>query len=345
MAAPLKINGHSIAPGERVTLELPLPQLYTHAPLTMSVRVIRGRREGPRLFVSAAVHGDELNGIEIIRRLLRHSALKRMCGTLIAVPIVNIYGVIHHSRYLPDRRDLNRSFPGSERGSMAARLAGLFMSEIVEHCTHGIDLHTGAINRANLPQVRAKLDDPETAELARAFGVPVVLNANLRDGSLRQAAAERGVRMLLYEAGEALRFDELGIRAGRRGVLNVMRHLGMLSPSRRRRAPAAEPSVVRSSSWVRAPESGVLRTTASLGERIERDGLLGMITDPFGDSEVQVRSPADAILIGRTNIPLVHEGEALFHLARFEDDEGVAESLETFQSENDSYTSRELPIR
>ena len=345
MVAPLKINGQSIGPGERVTLELPLPQLYTHAPLTMSLRVIRGRRDGPRLFVSAAIHGDELNGIEIIRRVLRHSSLKSMRGTLIAIPIVNIYGVIHHSRYLPDRRDLNRSFPGSERGSMAARLAGLFMSEIVEQCTHGIDLHTGAINRANLPQVRAKLDDAETADLARAFGVPVVLNANLRDGSLRQTAAERGVRMLLYEAGEALRFDELGIRAGRRGVLNVMRHLGMLPRSRRRRTAAAEPFVARSSSWVRAPESGVLRTTASLGARVERDDLLGLITDPFGDSEVQVRSPADAILIGRTNIPLVHEGEALFHLARFEDDEGVAESLETFQSENDSYPSREPPIR
>jgi len=127
VAAPLKINGQSIGPGERVTLELPLPQLYTHAPLTMSVRIIRGRRDGPRLFVSAAVHGDELNGIEIIRRLLRHSALRHMSGTLIAIPIVNIYGVIHHSRYLPDRRDLNRSFPGSEGGSMAARLAGELM--------------------------------------------------------------------------------------------------------------------------------------------------------------------------------------------------------------------------
>ena len=189
-AAPLTINGTSIQPGQRVTLDIPLPQLYTHTPMTMPAHVIRGKREGPSLFVCAALHGDELNGVEIIRRLLKLRAMRRLNGTLIAIPMVNVYGVIHHSRYLPDRRDLNRSFPGSERGSLASRLADLFMTEIVANCTHGIDLHTGASHRANLPQIRGNLDDEETARLAKLFGVPVLINSRIRDGSLREAAAD-----------------------------------------------------------------------------------------------------------------------------------------------------------
>ncbi len=210
------IGGETIPLRSRRMIELPLPPLYTHSPLTLPVHVVRGAKSGPRLFVSAALHGDELNGTEIIRRLLNQTVLKRLRGTLVAVPIVNVYGLIHQSRYLPDRRDLNRSFPGSVKGSLAARLAHLFMTEIVHNCTHGIDLHTGAIHRSNLPQIRANLDDEETARLADSFGVPVLLNANLRDGSLREAAAEHGIPMLLYEAGEALRFGEVPFMPARR---------------------------------------------------------------------------------------------------------------------------------
>ena len=177
------IGGKSIPRRSRALIELPLPPLYTHTPLKLPVHILRGAKDGPRLFVSAALHGDELNGTEIIRRLLKQPGLKRLRGTLVAVPIVNIYGLLNHSRYLPDRRDLNRSFPGSSKGSLAARLANLFMTEIVDKCTHGIDLHTGAIHRSNLPQIRANLDDPETARLAESFGVPVLLNSNTRDGS------------------------------------------------------------------------------------------------------------------------------------------------------------------
>ena len=346
MSNTLKINGQTISPGSRLTLDLPLPQLYTHAPLTMPVHVIRGKKPGPRLFVSAAIHGDELNGVEIIRRLLKLPALNRLRGTLIAIPMVNVYGVIHHSRYLPDRRDLNRSFPGSDRGSLAGRLAHLFMTEIVANCTHGIDFHTGAIHRANLAQVRANLDDEETARLAHAFQVPVLLNSNLRDGSLREAAAECGIPMLLYEAGEALRFDEVSIRAGLRGTVNVMRELGMLPGIKRSAKAKIEPFVARSSNWVRAPMGGVLRTMIPLGGRIKKDELLGMISDPFGDKEVEVKSANGGIVIGRTNIPLVLEGEALFHIARFEDVKEVAQHLETFTSvyEETPPTTADPPI-
>jgi len=328
--ATFEINGRVIAPGERATVDLPVARLYTHAPIAMPVHVVRSRKSGPTLFVSAAIHGDELNGVEIIRRLLRARAMRRLRGTVVAIPIVNIHGFIDRSRYLPDRRDLNRSFPGSDHGSLAARLAHLFMTEIVERCTHGIDLHTGAIHRSNLPQIRANVDDPETDRLARCFDVPVVLNDTLRDGSLRQAAAERGIPMLLYEAGEALRFDETSIRAGVRGIINVMRALEMLPPARSRRH-AGGPVVARASNWVRAPISGVFRAEIPLGARVARNGLLGVVSDPFGECEAEVTSPHDGIIIGRSNLPLANEGDALFNVARFTAVDDAAARVEAFQ--------------
>jgi predicted deacylase len=330
-AGPFEINGVRVEPGQRVGIDLPVARLYTHTSLSMPVQVVHGKLHGPCLFVSAAIHGDELNGVEVIRRLLRHTALKRLHGTLVAIPIVNIHGFLDRSRYLPDRRDLNRSFPGSSKGSLAARIAKLFMKEVVARCSYGIDLHTAAIHRENIPQIRANLDDPETERLAHAFGVPVLINSTLRDGSLRMAAAEQGVTMLLYEAGEALRFDEVSIRAGLKGVLNVMRELEML-PARKRNTTVLKPPVVaRSSSWVRAPESGILRTLVSLGSRVEKNSLLALIADPFGEAGIEVRAEDEGIVIGRTRLPLVHQGEALFHLAQFTHTGRAARSVEVFQ--------------
>jgi predicted deacylase len=313
----LTINHTQVTPGERITLDLPVTRLYTHTPVTMPVHVVHGKRPGPRLFGSAAIHGDEINGVEIIRRLLKRKALRQLRGTLIAVPIVNVHGFLAHSRYLPDRRDLNRAFPGSEKGSLAARLAQLFMREVVSNCTHGIDLHTGSLHRSNLPQVRADLSDAQTRRLAQVFGVPVLINANLRDGSLRQAAAERGIISLLYEAGEALRFDESAIRIGLGGTLAVMRALGMIADTGARRKPA-EPLVAQSTRWVRAPKSGVLRALVALGTRVRKGSTLGVITDPFGESEEPIIAPTRGIIVSRINLPLVNEGEALFHIARLQ---------------------------
>ncbi len=333
MSAELIINDQIIEPGSNVMIDLPLPRLYTHALMTMPIHVVRGKKPGPRLFVSAAIHGDELNGVEIIRRLLKQPALNKLRGDLIAIPMVNVYGVIHHSRYLPDRRDLNRSFPGSKKGSLAARLADLFMTEIVVKCTHGVDLHTGAIHRNNLPQIRANLDDVETLSLAKSFHVPVLLNSNLRDGSLREAADKFGIPMLLYEAGEALRFDEHSIRAGLRGILGVMRHLGMLSARKSRKSAVIEPFVARSSQWVRAPSSGIFRAAKSLGEKIKRNDILGVINDPVAALETAVISPCNGLIVGRSELPLVHEGEAIYHIAQFEDNREVAEHVEMFQDD------------
>ncbi len=332
---PITIGGVEVQPGERKTIELQLGKLYTHTPTTMPVQVICGRQEGPVLFVSAAIHGDELNGVEVIRRLLQVPALRRLKGTLIAVPIVNLYGFINHSRYLPDRRDLNRCFPGSQKGSLAARIARIFMTEIVNQATHGIDLHTGAINRSNLPQIRADLDDAETLSLARAFGTPVILNSALRDGSLRAAARQKNIPILLYEAGEALRFDEFAIRGGVEGIIRVMRALEMLPKSRR--APGLEPMMARSSMWMRAPQSGIFRAFVNLGDRVVRDQtLLGIVSDPFGESETEIWSPCSGLVIGQMNLPLVNEGDALYHIAQFYRTDLAVERLESYQENLES---------
>jgi predicted deacylase len=342
----LKIGEVEVKAGESVTIDLPMASLYSHAPMSLPVQVIRGRRDGPSLFVSAALHGDEINGVEIIRRVLRLPLLKKLRGTLIAIPIVNVYGFVSRSRYLPDRRDLNRSFPGSDRGSMAARLAELFLTEIVDKCDYGIDLHTGAVHRDNLPQIRANLDDPETSRIAHAFHVPVLLNSNIRDGSLREVAAERGIPVLLYEAGEALRFDERSIRAGVKGIIGVMRVLGMLPAASRARKPA-EPLVARASTWVRAGRSGILRMTSALGARVRRNEIIGVIADPFGQQELEVSANASGIIIGRTNLPLVNEGEAIFHIARFESAKVAEDTVEAFQADEipvDPVLEEEPPI-
>jgi predicted deacylase len=327
------MGGTTVAPGTSATVDLPVSLLSTHTPVTLTVRVVNGKQAGPTLFLSAAVHGDELNGVEIIRRVLTHRALRRMRGTLIAAPVVNVFGFIARERYLPDRRDLNRSFPGSSTGSLASQLAQLFLTEIVKKSDFGIDLHTGSMFRDNLPQIRGTCEDPQLHDLAFAFGAPVVINAGLRDGSMRKSAGDAGVPVLVYEAGEALRFDELSIRIGVKGVLNVMRHLGMLPASRNQvenRSVHAE-----SSFWERASAGGILRTPCALGNKIAKDGILGVIADPLGGVEVEVRAREAGIVIGRSNLPVVNQGDALFHIARVRNPSRAAERLEIIQDASD----------
>ena len=329
-----ELGGERIAAGSSTTVELPVANLYTNTPVHIPVRVIHGRRDGPVLWVSAALHGDEINGVEIVRRVLRHPDLKRLRGTLIAVPIVNTLAFLHQSRYLPDRRDLNRSFPGSERGSLAARIAHLFLKEVVGRSDYGIDLHTGAIHRPNLPQIRANLANETTARLARAFGAPLLLNSPPSDGTLRAYTTEHGIPVLLYEASEALRFDELAIRIGMRGAIRVMRELEMLPRTRSRtRTRAPEPVTAQSSQWVRAGTSGILRAQVALGDRVRKDQQIAVIGDPMGDDELPVAATTDGVVIGRLNLPLVHEGDALFHIAKVDRPAKAAATVEQVQTE------------
>ena len=302
----VSIGGTDIPPGGRLFVDLPVANLYTHTSLNMPVQVVNGRQPGPTLFVSAAIHGDELNGVEIVRRLLAQKSL-------------------------PDRRDLNRSGPGSAKGSVASRLAHTFAEQIILQSDYGIDMHTGAQHRANLPQIRANLDDPATLQMAQAFNVPLMINAQVRDGSLRGFAAENNIPTLLYEAGEALRFDEVSIRAGLRGVLNVMRHLDML-PARKRQIQPAESLIATSTNWVRAAASGIVRSRVKLGQRVAKGALLATISDPFGEVETAIEAPCSGIIIGNTNLPLAHEGDALMHIARFDSVALAQDMLEEFQT-------------
>ncbi|WIO74907.1 succinylglutamate desuccinylase/aspartoacylase family protein [Porticoccaceae bacterium LTM1] len=313
---PVEFAGVTIKPGEQKTIQIPLAAMVTHNDLEMTAHVIHGKTAGPCLFISATIHGDEINGVEIIRRLLRQKQINRIRGTLIAIPIVNVHGFITHTRYLPDGRDLNRSFPGSQKGSLTARIANTFFNEVVTKCTHGIDLHTGARHRDNLPQMRADLSIESAKQLALAFGVPAIIDSKNRDGSLREAAGEHGIPVVVYESGEALRFDEVAIRAGVRGIQNVMREIGML-PKLKKKAASKAPVVSTSTSWVRAPKSGILRSLVPLGGKVEANTVLGIIADPLGMSESEVITPEAGIVIGRTNMPLIHEGDALFHVAYY----------------------------
>jgi len=333
--AAFDIGGQKIPAGQKVTLNLTIGAFNNHMPANMPVRVIHGREPGPVLFVSAAVHGDEIIGVEIIRRLLRASAIRRLKGTLLCVPVVNTFGFVNHQRYLPDRRDLNRSFPGSPGGSLAGQLADLFTKEIVARSDFGIDLHSAAVHRVNLPQIRFFSPRPEFKDTAMAFGAPIILESPLREGSLRQTALNQDVDVLLYEAGEALRFDEFSVRVGVKGILNVLKHHAMIG-GRSITPPKVAPIFVRSSRWIRSPVGGMFRARKSIGDRVRENEVLGYISDPFGDSHEDVPTLNEGIIIGRTNLPIVNPGDALFHIASVKKLDSASDNLESIEQDIES---------
>lgn len=308
------IGEASVARGSRATVDLPVSTLSNHTRMSLPVHVVHGESSGPVMFLSAAIHGDEILGVEIIRRLLAHPALGKLSGTLLAIPIVNSFGFLNHTRYMPDRRDLNRSFPGSDRGSLASLLADLFFREVVLRSQYGIDFHTAALHRTNLPQVRLAPGEPELMQMAEAFAPPVILVSKLREKSLRLCAGEAGVKVLLYEGGEALRFDDAAIEMGVKGALRVMAALGMIEPTPRHAAPP--PVISDSSIWVRAPEGGILHTIRRSGDRVGKREVIGVVADPLGSNSVPVVADDDGIIVGRTNLPIVNRGDALFNIAR-----------------------------
>jgi len=330
--APFDIAGQRVAPGETSQVTLPAARLYTDTPIDIVIEVVHGKQEGPVLLVCAALHGDEINGVEVCRRLVHHPALARLRGTLLIVPIVNSFGFIQQSRYLPDRRDLNRCFPGSARGALGSRLAHLFRTEILARATHAIDMHTGAIHRDNLAQIRTDVDEPRAAGMAQAFGAPIIIDAKLRDGSLRATAGEMGIPLILYEAGEALRFSETAIKAGVRGTLSVMRHLEMFPPRRVER-PQREAVIARKTYWVRAEGNGMMVGHVTLGERVTKGQTLAHLVSPYGREGTPVLAKADGIIVGMARIPLVNEGEALFHIGEFDRLVRAEEVVEEFHEQ------------
>lgn len=309
---PISVGGVTVSPGRKVQIDLPFAEVVTGSTESLPVKVINGRSAGPNIWLSAAIHGDELNGIQIIRKVIKDIDAKSLRGAIIAVPIVNPLGFIIESRYLPDRRDLNRSFPGSARGSSAARLANVFMTEIVDQCSVGIDLHTATNHRINIPQIRANLDDAMTLKMARAFGAPFTIHARLKDGSLRQAAVERGKTVLLYEAGQAHRFDDDAVGVGVVGVLRALRSMQMIDA----RLPRARPTrLVRRTRWVRARRGGIADIVVKLGDYVEKGQPVASISDAFGMRPTQAIASETGWVIARSLRPLVNSGDSLVHIA------------------------------
>lgn len=308
------IGGVRMRAGTTRELSLPITRMVTGAEVSVPVRIVHGREDGPVVWLTAATHGDEVVGIEVIREVLTSLSPKTFRGTLVAAPIVNVLGFMAGDRYLPDRRDLNRSFPGSARGSLASRIAHLLMTEVIRKGSVGIDLHTGAFGRTNLPQVRGDLDDPETRSLAEAFGAPVMYHAKLRDGSLRAAAREVGCRVLLYEAGESWRMDDWAVAAGVAGVRRVLAALNMIDGADA--VPDGANQECRTSGWVRARNTGILMLDVDLGQHVSIGQRLGVLTDSFGKTVRLVRADRAGIVIGRAQTPLVNSGDALVHIAQ-----------------------------
>lgn len=311
---PIRLGGRVVAPGEAVEVRLEVSELYTADPLYVPMTVIRGARPGPTLFLTAAVHGDELNGVAVIRDLLIDQDLSRLAGCLIAVPVVNVPGFLNQSRTLPDGRDLNRSFPGHPDGSFSARLAHRIFQDVVSRSDYGIDLHTAGGDRANFPHVRADLGDARVGELAAAFGCPLVIHGRGPDGALRQVAAKAGVPTIVYEAGSSRVFERRLIDIGLAGVLRVLRHLEMIPDGHLEPAPLR--LEIKKSSWLRANAGGILDLKVSLGDPVRRGQVISVNTNPFGRERSQLEAPAGGIVIGLTRSPLVHPGDAVCHLAR-----------------------------
>jgi len=334
-AASFSFGGLDVRPGTRQVIDIEISQLSNSLPMGLPVQVIHGSLPGPVLFISAAVHGDEIIGVEVIRRLAQRPSLEGLRGTLLLVPVVNGYGFINHSRYLPDRRDLNRSFPGSETGSLAARLAHIFLEQVVSRADYGIDLHSAAIHRENLPQIRVSDGDGTTLDLAKAFGAPSIVVSDLRDGSLRIAAAQRDVPVLLFEGGEGLRFDETAVRAGLAGILRVMTHVGMIDGDTVADAPAP-PVLSRKSQWLRAPEGGLLRLWKDLGETVEAGEAIGVVSDLFGEREHEITAGKGGLIIGRVTMPIVNEGDAIAHIAQVDGAVPVNEHVEAIVGQLDN---------
>jgi len=311
----IEIGGQKIYPGESKQVVVNIARLPSRTVIDTLIHVFRSEKEGPVLLLSAGLHGDEINGIESLRRMIVKKQLMPEIGTIICIPIINIYGFLNFSRDLPDGKDINRSFPGSENGSLASRVAHFIVQEILPQIDYGIDYHTGGAAKSNYPQVRCITKDEENLNLAKAFAAPIILNSNYRPGSLRKEAAKNGKRIIVYEGGESLRFDENAIEQAIKGTKRVMHYLNMVSKS-----PNKEftPTLVEKSSWVRAKYAGMFRSNIMPGDTVKKNQIIGSITDPYGDFEHKKKAPFNGIVIGKNNNPIVHAGDALFHLGKLD---------------------------
>ncbi|WP_317195523.1 succinylglutamate desuccinylase/aspartoacylase family protein [Rufibacter psychrotolerans] len=305
------INNIEIRPGDDLLIRLNISRLPSGTQIDIPIHVFRSEEPGPVLLLMAGMHGDEVNGIETIRRMIRRRMLQPLRGTILAIPILNIYGFLNFSREVPDGKDVNRSFPGSATGSLASRVAARFTREVLPLVDYGIDFHTGGASRSNFPQIRCELEGEGNEPLAQAFGAPFILDSKLRPGSLRKEASKLGKSIIVYESGESLRLDETSINTGIEGTIRVMHHLGMTDTS----VPVSHPPVVcKKTTWIRARRAGLFRSFVKNGQAISRGQQVGTVADPYGYASHPITSPVNGYVIGLNHMPVVNQGDAILHI-------------------------------
>lgn len=307
----LVIAGTPVTPGEHRFVEINVARLPSGTLIQMPVHVFRSKQPGPVILLSGGLHGDEINGIEIVRRLVNDKILKKLQrGTVIALPIINVYGFLQFSRDVPDGKDVNRSFPGNPDGSLAAIVANLVTKEILPIIDFGIDFHTGGSSRTNYPQIRFAKEDELGREIAEVFKAPITLHSSLIPGSLRSTARELGKSIVVFEGGESLRLSEFTIEEAIRGVKRILHHHGMIKSSPK----ARKQHFIGTSTWVRAEASGLFVFKKQAGQKVKKGQTIGWVHSPYNDYHVKIKSPADGLIIGHNNFPLVHRGDAVFHI-------------------------------
>lgn len=307
----MNINGIEIRPGDQKSIEVNIARLPSHSSIDIVINVARSMKKGSVLLLMGGLHGDEINGVEIIRRMIERGKNIPKIGTVICIPILNIFGFIHFSRYVPDGKDVNRSFPGNKNGSLASRVAYYLMHHIIPKIDYGIDFHTGGDDRFNYPQIRCMLNDPINQQLADAFQAPFTLHAQYRPKSLRQSAAKLGKHIIVFEGGESSRFNEHAIEEAINGTIRLMNYLNMTEEK-----PVASTAnkIIRNSSWIRAKASGMFLSSVKCGDFIKKNAIVGSINDPFGELNLSVKAHTTGYVIGLNNNPLIHQGDALMHV-------------------------------
>ncbi len=311
MMEDLKIAGETIKPGKEKQILATISRLPTRTQIDIPIVVSRSKKPGPTLLLMGGMHGDEINGVEIVRRIIRQKLHRVEKGTTICIPILNVYGFLNFSRQVPDGKDVNRSFPGSRNGSLASQIAFHFRNEILPVIDFGLDFHTGGARINNYPQIRGQMDVEENRILAEAFGAKYIINSPFREKSLRKEAAKQGKNILVYEAGESLRLRKNSIDEGINGALRVMQHLKMRMEAPQPNAPSIH---ISSSSWLRSKAGGLYHSFVRPGEVVKKGQKVGIIAGPFGEFERSVKSRFDGHVIAVNNNPVVNRGDALMHI-------------------------------
>ncbi|MFS4482582.1 succinylglutamate desuccinylase/aspartoacylase family protein [Hyunsoonleella sp. 2307UL5-6] len=313
--SPLTILGESIKLGESKEVNFDVANLHTATPVNVPVIVERSKKPGPTVLLTAGIHGDEVNGVEIVRQLIAKGINKPKCGTIICMPVINIFGFINLKREFPDGRDLNRVFPGSTGGSLASRVANKLIKEVVPHADLILDFHTGGSGRFNAPQLRYTKNNKHLDELAEVFGAPFVLYSKNLSKSFRSTCAKSGKDLLLFEGGKSFHIDDVVTNSGVNGVKRILKHLGMLKTVFKASKPKKSTVFIEDSNWQRAKYSGMFKASITVGAYVEKEDIMGNITDPYGKFNYFVRAKTSGYVINVNELPIVYQGDALFHIS------------------------------